>query len=178
MFSKGRINNYDCNSRGVGIEINCYRSTWEARMNFEENFSKVYEDVYIYTYWGNLDGEYYEDVEYYSFYSYGYCQGDRVKILINLKEYEKIIGIKPDIEELKRVIHNYLWDLPLIFELSINGIDYESNSYGSYDIFDRDKEIPQIMEWARRTFTDIDFEYLQNQLEYLLPLTDEDLAYI
>ena len=51
-------NNYDSNSKGLNIDLTIMRDEFLARINFDENFKRIEEDVYLYIDFDNLSKDF------------------------------------------------------------------------------------------------------------------------
>lgn len=50
-----QVNNFDCSSKGVNIEVNVYHADIDAQYRFDENFEELCSDVYQYIDYGNIE---------------------------------------------------------------------------------------------------------------------------
>ena len=103
-------------------------------------------------------------------YSRGYCQGDAVTVLISTK-LRNVYGLADDVDLVDNVqedINHFLWDSPLYCRITINDREYYSETFdGSYEYFDRDIFIKEILEEYKDDGLDMDL--LKEELKRLIP---------
>lgn len=103
-------------------------------------------------------------------YSRGYCQSDYSEILISTKLRETY-GLSDDVDlvdNVKEDIDHFLWDSPLYCRVTINDKEYYSETFdGSYEYFNRDIFIKEILEEYKDDGLDMDL--LKEELEILVP---------
>jgi len=97
----------------------------------------------------------------------GYSQGDRVTVIVNRKEAEECWGNSLEAGLSKEYLHELFYDSPLTVRIDILDDEFISEQDGSYEEFDKDKFIDEVIENFKDEFDDVDF--LKEQLEELVP---------
>jgi hypothetical protein len=98
----------------------------------------------------------------------GYSQGDYCTVFINTKEFNDTTGAIFDPEVYKKILYNYIYDVPLSCYVNINDTEFYSVKFdGSYNIqYDKYIFITELLE----NFKGLDQDKLRKELENILPV--------
>jgi len=100
----------------------------------------------------------------------GYSQGDYATILVNTKEFEKVLGIKFNESNYTEYFTNLFYSQPLYARATINGEEYYSENFdGQYVEFDKEEYISELIENVLAENTEIDKNVLRDELEEIVP---------
>ncbi len=160
------MNNFDKSSTGIDINVWVEYDNDLAQITLDENFERLEDDTFKYIDFGNLDKAI-EWEEFTQIHIKGYNQGDNDTVLVDMKQLEEVWGRMPSYDELEKLFTQMFYDSPLYVRAEINEREVYSKFDGTYDEYNKDEFIAEIMK--ELSDSKLDLKVLKEELEKIVP---------